>query len=129
MAIQQVVIGISDLCRMAIIYFVIIHYKSCKLILTEDFFKKVTIRCEIIVDLCLMVQTSQIGQKFKLCSLPLAGNQQAKPWGEKSTEGRANHYLHKLSRHQTSNPIYSAPGGAGTKRTLISSVRPVKRPF
>ena len=46
--------GISDLCRMAIVVSVIIHYKSCELILTEDFFKKVTIRCEIVVDLCLM---------------------------------------------------------------------------
>ena len=46
--------GISDLCLIAIVYFVIIHYKSCELILTEDFLKKVTIRCEIIVDLALM---------------------------------------------------------------------------
>ena len=45
--------GISDLFRMAIVYFVIIHYKSCKLIFTESFFKEVTIRCEIVVDLAL----------------------------------------------------------------------------
>ena len=32
--------GISDLRRMAIIYFVIINYKSSKLIFTEDFFQK-----------------------------------------------------------------------------------------
>ena len=30
--------GISDLCRIAIVVSVIIHYKSCELILTEDFF-------------------------------------------------------------------------------------------
>ena len=39
---------------MAIIDYVIIHNKSFELILTEDFFKKVTIRCEIVVDLCLI---------------------------------------------------------------------------
>ena len=32
--------GISDLCRMAIIDYVIIHNKSFELILTEDFLKK-----------------------------------------------------------------------------------------
>ena len=48
--------GISDLRRMAIIDYVIIHYKSCKLIFTADFLLKVTIRCEIEVDLALMVK-------------------------------------------------------------------------
>ena len=32
--------GISDLCRIAIIDYVIIHNKSFELILTEDFLKK-----------------------------------------------------------------------------------------
>ena len=32
--------GISDLCRIAIIDYVIIHYKSFELILTEDLYRK-----------------------------------------------------------------------------------------
>ena len=44
---------------MVIVYFVIIRYKSCELILTEDFLKKVTIRCEIVVDFALMLSDTK----------------------------------------------------------------------
>ena len=59
--------GISDLCRMAIIDYVIIHNKSFELILTEDFLKKVTIRCEIVVDFALeggQRQNHEKGRRF-----------------------------------------------------------------